>query len=88
MIICDASKALKSLDFENWYMKAKNATDGLWIGRGFGDQQIFRVGKLTKEMSKNYANNYGYLDSDSTPELVKLIEFTEIVEEEEVEDDE
>ena len=81
IILGDSSKALRSLDYENWYIKARNAADGLWIGKGFGDQQIFRIGKLTKEMSRNYTNNYGYLDSDSTPELVKLIEFTDVVEE-------
>ena len=83
MIFSDSSKGLKALDYDAWYSKAKNSTDGLWIGSGFSDQQILRVSKLTKEMGNRYANNYGYLDADSMPELVKLIEFTDVVEEEE-----
>ena len=87
MIMCDAAKSLKALNFDAWYGKARNPNDGLWIGKGFSDQQIFRIGKLTKEMSKSYTNNYGYLSADNTPELVKLIELTDVVEEEEEEDE-
>ncbi len=87
LIMCDAAKSLKALNFDAWYGKARNPNDGLWIGKGFSDQQIFRIGKLTKEMSKSYTNNYGYLSADNTPELVKLIELTDVVEEEEEEDE-
>jgi len=87
MIICDSNKALKSLEDSSWYYRAKNITDGLWIGKGFDDQQVLKINKMTKEMSRSYQNNYGYLDIDSTPELVKLIEFTKIIEEEEKEDE-
>ena len=82
MIICDSNKGLRELDGESWYYNARNNTDGLWIGKGVDDQQVLKINRITKEMSKNYTNNYGYLDVDSTPELVKLIEFTEIIEEE------
>ena len=87
MILIDTSKSFKSIDMDTWYMRARNSTDGLWVGKGFVDQTLLRIGKITKEMSKPYPNNYGFLDIDSTPELVKLIEFTEI-EEEEDEDEE
>ena len=80
MILCDTSKALKSIEMDTWYMKSKNAADGLWIGKGFVDQSIFRIGKLTKEMSAIRPNNYAYLDTDAVPELVKLIEFKAIEE--------
>ena len=77
MIICDSGKALKSLDYDTWYSDIKNATDGIWIGRGFADQQNFRISKVTKEMSANYANNYGWYISESSAELMKVIEFNE-----------
>jgi hypothetical protein len=60
-------------------MKARNSSDGLWIGRGFADQQVFRISTITKEMSLNYSNNYGYLNSDSMPDLVKLIDFVDVL---------
>ncbi|MBQ6405023.1 MAG: type VII secretion protein EssC [Bacilli bacterium] len=87
MIICDSNKSLKALEDSSWYYKSKNITDGLWIGKGFDDQQVLKINKMTKEMSRSYPNNYGYLDIDSTPELVKLIEFTKIIEEEGEEDE-
>ena len=80
ILICDSSKALKSIEMDNWYMKSKNPADGLWIGKGFTDQSIFRIGKITREMNADYGNSYGFLNTDAVPDLVKLIEFKQIEE--------
>lgn len=88
LIICDSGKALKSLDYDTWYSDIKNATDGIWIGRGFADQQNFRISKVTKEMSVNYANNYGWYISESSAELMKVIEFNETLNKGEDDDEE
>lgn len=88
MIFCDGTKNLKSLDLESWYSKNKNNTDGIWIGRGFGEQQNFRISKLTKEMTKEYPNNYGFCLKESSAEVIKLIEFNDILSSEEEEDEE
>ena len=82
VVFCDGAKNLKNLDFDTWYSKIKSNTDGLWIGRGFSEQQVFRISKITKEMSLNYKNNYGFYLNDGTPELIKLIEFNNILNEE------
>lgn len=75
IIMCDDAKKLKSLDFENWYSEIKNNTDGIWIGKGISDQATFKISKITKEMTKNYKNNYAYLISESDAKLVKIIDF-------------
>ena len=75
MIMCDGAKNLKSLDLDMWYSKIKNNTDGLWIGRGLGEQQSFRMTRITKEMSADYPNNFGFYISESNAELIKLLEF-------------
>lgn len=83
VIFCDSGKGLKALDFDSWYSKYKNNTDGIWIGKGFGEQQNFRVSKITKEMSAGYSNNYGFCIKESDAELMKVLEFSEFLEEEE-----
>ena len=87
-IICDGAKSLKSLDFDTWYSKVKNNTDGIWVGRGFSEQQNFRISKLTKEMSALYPNDYGFYLSESSAELVKLLEFDDRLDKENDEDGE
>jgi len=82
IIFCDSSKNLKTLDYDSWYTKYKTNTEGIWIGRGFIDQQSFRISKITKEMSVNYKNNYGYCVQEGSAELIKLIEFGTYLEEE------
>ena len=88
MIFCDSTKNLKTLDFDQWYSKNKNNTDGIWIGRGFGEQQNFRVSKITKEMNAIYPNNYGFYLSESNAELMKVLEFGDILSQEDDEDEE
>jgi hypothetical protein len=79
LIFCDSTKNLKSLDFDPWYSKIKNNTDGIWVGNGFSEQQNFRVSKITKEMSDKYHNNYGFCLTESNAELIKLLEFGNIL---------
>lgn len=88
MIFCDSTKNLKSLDLESWYSKTKNNTDGIWIGKGFGEQQNFRVSKITKEMTATYPNNFGFCLKESNAELIKVIEFNDILSLEDEDDEE
>ena len=68
--------------------KTKNNTDGIWIGKGFGEQQNFRVSKITKEMTATYPNNFGFCLKESSAELIKLIEFNDILSLEDDDDEE
>ena len=88
LILCDSSKNLKSLDFDSWYSNVKNNTDGIWIGSGFGDQQNFRISKITKEMNEKRPNNYGFYLIDSEAVLIKLLEFNDMLNQKEDEDEE
>ena len=82
IIIYDALSQLKNIDFESWYTPLKSSTDGIWVGKGVSEQSLFRLSKITKEMSENYPNNMGYVITDSYANLVKFIEFETIKEEE------
>ena len=75
LILCDSMKGIKSIEYESWYTKIKNNSDGIWIGKGFGEQQVFRISKLTKEMQNKYPNNYGFWVNENNADLIKLLEF-------------
>ncbi len=79
MIFSDSSKNLKLLDLDKWYSQVKNNSDGIWIGNGFGEQQNFRLSKVTKEHTAKYSNNYGFCIKESTAELMKVLEFNDML---------
>ena len=74
-IACDSAKNLTAIEYESWYSSLRVKTDGIWIGKGFAEQSVLKVGKITKEMSEPYTNNYGFYLSESSSELIKLLEF-------------
>ena len=73
------------MDYDNWYGQIKNNVYGLWIGSGVSEQNMFRIGNTTRDMSKPCDNNMGYYISESNSNFVKLIEFERI--EEDTEDE-
>lgn len=79
MIFSDSSKNLKLLDLDKWYSQVKNNSDGIWIGNGFGEQQNFRLSKVTKEHTAKYSSNYGFCIKESTAELMKVLEFNDML---------
>ncbi|MBR4618620.1 MAG: type VII secretion protein EssC [Bacilli bacterium] len=82
IIIYDGVKQFKSIDFDEWYSKLKNSSDGIWIGSGIGEQSAFRLSKVTKEMSAKCPNNIGFVIKESDATRIKLLEFEVIKEEE------
>ncbi len=75
LIVIDGFKGIKFSDTAQWFMSIKNATDGIWIGKGFGNQSTFRVNKVTKEMSENIRTEYGYYLKESDAFRLKFIDF-------------
>ncbi len=88
LVFCDSAKGFKTLDFDTWYSSIKNNSDGIWIGKGFSDQATFRISKITKEMSANYPNHYGFYIQEGSASLMKVLEFNDVVSEEEEDDEE
>ncbi len=86
LIICDSAKSLKLVEMDLWYSRIKSNTDGIWVGKGFAEQQNFRINRITKEMSNNYKNNYGFCLKENVIELIKLLEFEPLEEGEENEE--
>lgn len=74
IIIDDASK-IKTYGYESWYTSTFSNSDGIWIGKGISDQNIFKIGTIKKEYLEEFKNNYGLIINDGTPIITKLIEF-------------
>lgn len=74
LVIADDYKKLKKSEFDTWYRNIQNDTDGIWIGTGLSDQNLFKMSKITKEMSDTYKNNFGFVIKDGRAELFKTVE--------------
>ena len=79
LILADRAKGLKVIEVDTWYSKVKNNSDGIWIGKGFGDQTIFRISKITKDMTQPIPNNYGMYVSENDATIIKMIEFNDML---------
>ncbi len=78
IIICESAKGLKSIEFDPWYAKLKNNSEGIWIGKGLGNQTVFRLNKITKDMTEDYSNNYGFYINEGEAKLIKNIKFNDL----------
>lgn len=77
IIIVDDYKKIKKSEYDTWYRNMQNDTDGIWIGTGLYDQNLFKLSKLTKEMGNTYKNNFAYVITDGRADLIKTIELEE-----------
>ena len=75
IIIADDQKKLKAVKFDEWFKDTFSINDGIWIGKGASEQTLFSLGGITKEMMQNYKNDMGYLISESSGTLCRLIDF-------------
>ena len=75
MIICESVKKVKGFMFENWYSNYINQTEGIFVGRGAGDQSILKIANYSKELMEDYPNNVLFLISEGTYTPVKALEF-------------
>lgn len=74
IIIDDASK-IKSYVFEGWYSGNFSNNDGIWVGKGLSDQNVFKLSTIKKEYMQEIKNDFGYNITESSAELIKFIDF-------------
>lgn len=75
LIIGEDYNKIKNYCFESWFTSIFNLNNGIWIGRGITDQNLLRLTSVSKEMTKDYKNDMGYLVDDGMALLCKLIDF-------------
>ncbi|MGM9881847.1 MAG: type VII secretion protein EssC [Bacilli bacterium] len=88
IIVTSDYKQLKKSAYETWYKNIQNDTDGIWIGTGLSEQNIFKISKITKEMGARYKNNFGFVIKDGMADIFKTIELKTTGNDEGVDDDE
>ena len=59
----------------SWFTSIFSLNNGIWIGRGITDQNLLRLTSVTKDMTKDYKNDMGYLIEEGLPSLCKFIDF-------------
>ena len=74
VVIDDATK-IKSFAYESWFGSMFSISDGIWIGKGIGDQTLFRISNIKKEMLQEIKNDMGYVINESNAVLCRLIDF-------------
>ena len=75
VILIEEASKLKNYNFDSWFKSIFSQNDGLWIGKGMSDQQIFKYSNYNKEMTQEYKNDMGYFITEGTAELCKIIDF-------------
>ncbi len=83
VIIADDAAKLKNYAFEPWYQSNFSNADGIWIGKGAGDQTVVKITNYHQELAKEYKNNIGFHIQEGSYTIVKLIEFEERTKEDE-----
>lgn len=75
IIAVDDFGKIKSYGFETWFTSIFSVNEGIWIGKGISDQSLLHLSNVTREMTKEYKNDMGYLVSESSGTLCKWIDF-------------
>ena len=71
-VFIDIPSAFKKYEYEDWYKKVVNTSEGLWIGSGVTQQFVL---KMTIQPSgiATIDNEYGILIKKGVPSIIKLI---------------
>lgn len=77
IIIIDDYQSIRKYNFEEWFTSNFNLNDGIWIGKGISDQNLLHLTNITREMTKEYKNDMGYIVSEGSATLCKFINFIE-----------
>lgn len=64
------------VQYDSWYKKSfGSSTYGIWIGKGFGEQNIIKTDTYNNEYNKPIRNDMGYAVIDGEPTLMKVLDF-------------
>lgn len=75
IIIFDDFIRIKKYTMENWFRDYFSTRDGLFIGKGAGEQNLLKITTYSKILNEEYKNNMGFNIMKASYDLIKLIEF-------------
>ena len=85
VLIVDEAAKLKDFSYESWF-KYVDISEGLYIGPGVEDQGILKLTAYGRELSESLPKNFGFYVNEGNFNIVKLIEFERLVENEDDEE--
>ena len=71
----DIDSKLKKYIYDTWFTSCFNLSTGVWIGKGIGNQGIFRLNGTSSDMNNDYIKDMGFYIDGGYPDLIKLINF-------------
>ena len=77
IIVVDAANKIRDFQYEPWYSGSFNTGNGVWIGKGASDQNIFQISGMNRDVMGDYKNDMGFLFYDGNATLCKMINLIE-----------
>ncbi len=77
-IIIEINNKLRNCIYESWYSSCVDNSNGIWIGTGMQDQNVFKNSTYSKEQNREYKNDMGFFIYDGIASLMKVLDFYNI----------
>jgi S-DNA-T family DNA segregation ATPase FtsK/SpoIIIE len=73
LIFVDSSFKLKKVGFEPWYDAVTNNSNGIWIGSGFMEQNVFNCSEFNADHREKINKQYAWIIKNNEADLVKIM---------------
>ena len=73
-IVVDTNNKIRNYSSQIWFKNVINSGNGIWIGNGASSQTSIPC-TISRNMQKKIENDMGYIISENTPVLSKLLNF-------------
>ena len=60
-IFIDTPDNIKAYLYEDWLRTSSDLSKGIWIGRGVVEQNLFKIGRFSRDDNEEIKNDFGYV---------------------------
>lgn len=75
IVLLDDVNKFKNYIYEDWFQSNVSLNDGIFIGKGVGEQTILKIANYHAELSSEYPNNIAFKIEEGSYEIFKTIDF-------------
>ncbi len=72
-IIIDTFDKLKKFEFDSWYKKCVDSSNGIWIGNGIDNQFVIKISQKIPEMKLDIQPFFGFAIKRGKPQYIKFV---------------
>lgn len=73
VVFVDSVLKLKKMSLEKWYSNNINSLNGIWIGQGFGEQNIITNTEYGTIYKEKISDVYAWVVKNGIPNLIKIV---------------